>query len=401
VTRFLVVGNTFPWPDDSGTKMRLATAVRALCQLGAVDLFSLDDHEVARSAVLEVRRWGVDRVGTALWPPFRPTLVDRLRTFLAADVPIELRGRDFGPVRRAFEAWLGDHEYDAVWCTRATIFSVLVEDMHLPTILDIDDLEDEKIRQSLRSSERPPRWRRDWIRAAWRRRNARAWTSIQRASADRAHTALVCSDIDAERLGVPHVAVVPNSYRAVEPLVPGPVTREPVVVFQGNMTYPPNADAAVRLVTEIAPALWDRLPSARVRLVGLAAEDVRALHAPPRVVTTGRVESMSDELSNADLVVVPLRIGSGTRIKIIEAFAYGVPVVSTTVGSDGLDVQSGVHLLIADETVEFAQACVRLLADTDLRRRLTEAAHDLFRKSYEESIVQARVRAVARTVLGG
>ena len=107
---------------------------------------------------------------------------------------------------------------------------------------------------------------------------------------------------------------------------------------------------------------------------------------------------MEPELERADIAVVPLRIGSGTRLKILESFAHRVPVVSTSLGADGLDVQNGVHLLLADNADAFAVACQRLLADSDLRKRMVDAAEELYLQRYEWSAAKVQLQQLVRNV---
>jgi glycosyltransferase involved in cell wall biosynthesis len=99
-------------------------------------------------------------------------------------------------------------------------------------------------------------------------------------------------------------------------------------------------------------------------------------------------------LRQAAVVVVPLRFGGGTRIKILEALAYRVPVVSTSVGAEGLEVESGKHLLLADSPSAFAQCCLRLLADPALREHLTAQGFELVRAKYEWRAIQSLVKTI-------
>jgi len=170
------------------------------------------------------------------------------------------------------------------------------------------------------------------------------------------------------------------------------------VLFQGTLRYPPNAEGARFLVREVAPRLRALVPRVRIRLVGTTAPGLSGLDDPPSVTLVGQVPDMSVELAVADLVVVPLRFGSGTRLKVLEAFAQKVPVVSTTLGAEGLGVGDGVHLLLADTPDGLAGACARLLGDEGLRGRLADAAHELFLRRYADDVVAERVASVARRV---
>lgn len=159
--------------------------------------------------------------------------------------------------------------------------------------------------------------------------------------------------------------------------------------------YGPNVDAANFLVKEILPELRSRVPSVQARLVGNASEQVRSLHQPPGVVVTGFVPDIGSELARADLIVVPVRYGGGTRIKILEAFAHRIPVVSTTIGAEGIDAAPGRDILLEDTPAAFAQACERLLTDAALRERVVEAAYRLFLARYRWEQIQDAIAALA------
>ena len=116
-------------------------------------------------------------------------------------------------------------------------------------------------------------------------------------------------------------------------------------MFPAKLTYPPNIDGACFLVHEVLPELLQVQPDTRVILAGKAPDSVRAL-ASDHVEVTGYVEHIEDVLARADAVVVPLRAGGGTRIKILEAWAHRIPVVSTTIGAEGLDAENDVDLLL-------------------------------------------------------
>jgi glycosyltransferase involved in cell wall biosynthesis len=135
------------------------------------------------------------------------------------------------------------------------------------------------------------------------------------------------------------------------------------IVFTGLMTYWPNADGVGYFIRDILPTIRKSLPDATFTAVGWGLrEELRPLLGNG-VVHTGWVADVRPYLAAASLAVVPLRTGSGTRLKILEALAMGKAVVSTSVGCEGLDVQDGKHLLIADDSKAFADSVVRLLRD--------------------------------------
>ncbi len=148
----------------------------------------------------------------------------------------------------------------------------------------------------------------------------------------------------------------------------------PVVTFVGAMDWEPNVDGVEYFCSEVWPAIKAEVPEARFRIVGRNPDRRVQRWASDSIEVTGRVPSVIEHLQQSAAVIVPLRIGGGTRLKIYEAMATGKAVVSTTVGAEGLDVQHGRDIILADNAKAFAQAVIMLLRDRDLRRRYEKAA---------------------------
>ncbi|MGA7080209.1 MAG: glycosyltransferase family 4 protein [Terriglobales bacterium] len=148
----------------------------------------------------------------------------------------------------------------------------------------------------------------------------------------------------------------------------------PLVTFIGAMDWEPNVDGVEFFCKEVWPAIKSEVPEARLRIVG--RNPVRRVEkwASDSVEVTGRVPSVVEHLRESAVVIVPLRIGGGTRLKIYEAMAAAKAVVSTTVGAEGLDVQHGRDIILADDARAFSQAAIMLLRDRELRRRYEKAA---------------------------
>jgi glycosyltransferase involved in cell wall biosynthesis len=133
-------------------------------------------------------------------------------------------------------------------------------------------------------------------------------------------------------------------------------------LFTGRLDYYPNLDAAFYLVREILPRIWHEDPGITAYIAGsFPPPELAALSAPPRLCVVANPVDMRDVALTAALAVVPLRLGSGTRLKILEALAWGLPVVTTAVGCSGLAVTDGREVLIRDDPSEFAAAVVQLL----------------------------------------
>ena len=151
----------------------------------------------------------------------------------------------------------------------------------------------------------------------------------------------------------------------VAPSVSG---RPPLVVFTGSMDWEPNIDAMEYFCREIWPAVLAAFPDARFQIVGRNPHARVQRLASSSVEVTGTVASVADYLRKATVVIVPLRIGGGTRLKIFEAMAMGKAMVSTSIGAEGLDVTNGRDLLIADDAPAFASSILQLLRDPESRR---------------------------------
>ena len=173
----------------------------------------------------------------------------------------------------------------------------------------------------------------------------------------------------------------------------------PLVIFIGAMDWEPNIDGAEFFCREIWDLVVAKVPDARFCIVGRNPDRrVRQL-AFSSIDVTGRVPSVVDYLRKAAVVIVPLRIGGGTRLKIYEAMAAGKAVVSTTIGAEGLDVSPGSDILIADDPRDFADVVVSLLKDRELRRRYERAASETAGK-YDWSVIAAKFGEVLASVAG-
>lgn len=403
--KILVIAADYPWPETGGARLRLATTVTALAECGDVDLLSIVPAIRDSSDFVPppegVRLSQIVRCPVDTSPP---RLVGMLLASVRNKAPFELTLKPSRAVRAALKN-LDIRSYDLVWCftVRAWVWSG--EPHFGPTVVDIDDLEDQKILARLGTTSRrkaDAASLRQMLANRLARLRAMQWRNLHRRI-DKVAVPVVCSDLDARRSGLQHVRVIPNGYKSPgKALGRTDVGTPPVVMFQGTLRYPPNSDAARFLASEIAPRLAASVAGVQVRLVGVATPSFAAdVSDPPLVTVVGAVAEITEELARADLIVVPLRFGSGTRIKILEAFAHRIPVVSTSLGAEGLGLAHGVHLLIADDASAIAEACASLLSGTKMRETIVENAHAVFCERYESSVVQFLIRQLAEDVAQG
>lgn len=194
------------------------------------------------------------------------------------------------------------------------------------------------------------------------------------------------------------VSVIPNAidvaaYRI--DVTPAVSLLHPALVFTGKMDYRPNVDAALWFATEVLPRVQRRVPEAHFAIVGQKPHPRLApLRNCPDITITGAVDDVKPYIAAADVYVVPMRMGSGTRFKVLEAMAMRRAIVSTTLGTQGLEAQSGLHLLVADDPASFAEAVVALLEDDARRASLGQQACAFVSEGYDWGRVIPRLEAV-------
>lgn len=397
--RILCVLNELPWPPHGGYRARSLTSLEGLCDVGDVDLLVVGDAPGCLDSPDPTGR--LERVDVVHAPvTHEPRRV--LRWVFGAD-PRAVVWRDWEAARQLL-AGRGPGSYDVAWYGQSEVARGLADVVRAPTIVDLDDLQWVKVAHRLGNRLGGTRARRSGggARAAIARLldrvDQRRWARLQRCQARRVDAVVVCSDLDRRRLAAANAAVIPNGYRA-----PSDVPcRAPVgdrIVMVGVFSYEPNRTGAELFVDAILPRVRARRPDAELRLVGRGGDALAPLAGTPGVTIVGEVPDVLPELAQSALAVVPLVTGGGTRIKIIEAFATGVPVVSTSVGCEGLDAVDGEHLLIADDVERFTECCVGLLEQPELGRRLREAARLLYERRFRADQQRPAVSELVLSVL--
>ena len=223
-----------------------------------------------------------------------------------------------------------------------------------------------------------------WPLAAIYRRFHQRCLEMEREWLPKFSLLLVTSEADAARArdiapGAT-VAIYPNTIPRIS--LPNR-KKEGVIIFSGNLEYHPNVAAVRYFRSAIWPILRERWPGLVWRLIGKNAQSVRRYASgDPRIDLRGPVDDAIESLAQAKVAVVPVLSGSGTRVKILEAWAAGTAVVSTRLGAEGLDGRDGEHLLIADGAGNFASAVSKLLSSVEERERIARAGRRLYEEEY-------------------
>lgn len=393
--RILVVGPSFPFPPTWGHATRVYHLARQLARRHEVMLLTYataaDDPHLeqlrAEFAVEVVPRERLSR---------RAKRSLQLASLVSA-TPYETQAAHSAGMQasidRACASW-----HPAAIQLESTLLWAFRFPNGVPIVLDEHNVDYEvyrRMHETERSLLRRSFYRfearrvRRYEQQAWRQAAACVLTSareelVVHGHAPRTLTAVVSNAVDTEYF---------------RPVLGEPEPR--TLVFNGTLDYRPNVDAAVFLVEEILPRVRSRFPDARAIVVGKGREEVLARLRGGGAEATGEVPDIRPFLGRAEVVVVPIRAGGGTRFKVVEGLAMARPMVSTTIGCEGIDVRDGEHLLIADGADAFAAAVGRLFKTPSYAASLGLTGRDFVEREYSWERAGERLAAVHERVAAG
>jgi len=394
--RILFIGTNLPIPTNNGSALRSLSIIKSLSSSGheihflsfagkdlpkTLDPLSLYCTEVdllERDAESMSRRGGYVRRARCLLSR-KPYAVERFRSRV-----MEAR----------IEGLLGARQFDLVICDGLHAL-VNIPNTNVPIALNCHNVEYLIFRRYVSVEKNP-------FKKSYAALEAHLLRGVERRGCQRAAMAMACSDEDRRALRQLHpvlpVVIVPNAvdvdsylFRESQELKDA----DPILLFQGAMDWYPNRDAVEFFVLNILGLVRAEFPTARFVVAGRnpPRRFVEDICAYPGVEFTGTVPDMRPYLSTATVVVVPLRMGSGTRIKILEAFAAGKPVVSTRLGAEGLIAEEGKDLLLADNPAEFARSVATFLRDPALRSAISKSGRALIANRYSQQVLKRSLDA--------
>jgi glycosyltransferase involved in cell wall biosynthesis len=286
----------------------------------------------------------------------RPPLFDRFSGY-ENQIAAALRGR--------YAVGVVEH----FWCAS---YAPLLRTCCDRLVLDLHNIESELARTHARAVPWPASWASQRFAESYRR--------LEREWLPQFDVILAASDEDRGRVDHSDIRVFPN---ALPDILRPCVQEADAIIFSGNLEYHPNVEAVRWFRTKIWPRVREEAPGIEWRLLGSNPEAVaRFTGGDPRIRVAGPVDDAVVHLAEAKVCLAPLLSGSGTRFKILEAWAAGRAVVSTTLGAEGLGARDGEHLLLADDPLDFADAVLRIWNDPPLRTRLGDAGWSLYRERF-------------------
>jgi glycosyltransferase involved in cell wall biosynthesis len=397
--RLLFLSANLPYPPHSGATNRTLHVIRELRRSFSVTLlaFARRQHQAGalqRATAQEALRQEVSvmlapepiaaewSITCRLWNHGRSVMFGRPYTYY-----------DYSSDRFAanLAAALSDSPPDLVHLDSLDLYRWCAGLPDVPITCTHHSIESELLRRRAECLSAPAAW--------YIRHQARLVEKVEQSVCPAFALNLMMSDREADALRrlVPtaRTLVVPNAVDT-EHLHPRPAAgRVPSrLVFVGPMYVFANRDAVSNFLSAAWPTVREIVPDASLRVVGSCPRDARKqLEKVPGVVCVGKVDDLTAELAQAACAIVPLRLGGGTRLKILDAWAMATPVVATSIGCEGLAAEDGTNILIADEPGEFARAVGTVLHDPDLARRLGESARRTVEEHYDWRKIGVTLRA--------
>jgi len=314
---------------------------------------------------------------------------------IASRQPYNIRKYFRPQIAAQLRALLEKEAYDVVVCDFAIAASVIPWDVSCPKVLFTHNVE-------------ATIWKRHYEVASnplWKLLSWREWRAMERSENEylkKADVVIAVSkadrDVFSRLIPAEKLAVIPTGVD-IDFFQPMPAEeQENTLVFTGSMDWLPNEDGMFYFVEEILPRISRQFPAVKLMVVGRKpSRRLKVLAAGnPAIELTGWVNDVRPYLARGSVCIVPLRVGSGTRLKIFEAMSMGKAVVSTTIGAEGLPVKSGSDILLADSPEDFATCAIKLLREKALRQRLGAAARNLVESRFSWSSVAAEFEAALR-----
>jgi polysaccharide biosynthesis protein PslH len=380
--RILILTPSLPYPLIWGFGIRVYQIVKYLAQRHQVSLLAYSGpNEQDSVSALEC-------TGAAVHAVIRnePTTGSKRRAQLTSMLsPASFQRQDLhsSAMQAAIDRVLASEQFNII-LVESSPMSGFDFGSRVPLLVDEHNIEYELLYRTFKTERSPLRKLYNWVEyRKFRGEERRSWTHSNGCilTSDREETIL--------RRYAPHTPtlVVPNGVD-IENFRPSPGVADPDnIVFVGVMHYRPNVDAALYFIHEILPHVVQARPRAMFTIVGGGAPDELRRLAGPNVVLADTVPDTRPYLNQAGVLVVPLRMGSGTRLKVLEGLAMGRPLVTTSLGCEGIEAVHGEHLLVADDPIEFARSVLRVLGDPELAATLGRQGRTLVEARYNWSSV--------------
>ncbi|MCP9450580.1 MAG: glycosyltransferase family 4 protein [Nitrospira sp.] len=402
----LFLSQIVPYPPHGGVLQRGYNLIRELGNKAEVHLLAFVHPDVlAGDAAMEESRVALQKHCAKieyfrLWPKASPLhRVAALTMAALSSCPFSVLAHHSGTFRQRVRELVASNQFDVIHADTIALAQFLDDRWPIPTVLTHHNIESQLM-------ERRAGAEAGFLARRYLRREARKLSAYEYQMSRMFDVNVFVSRADeqklAERIPGLQTAIVPNGVD-VEYFTPRQGNGRPTLIYTGGMNMFANRDAVLYFLEKMWPLIKKAVPAVRFFAVGQDPPkellDIAARDA--QVVVTGYVNDVRPFVWDATVYVVPLRVGGGTRLKVLDAMAMGKAMVSTSIGCEGLDVKADVHLLVADEPAAFADKTIQLLRNAECRTRLGRNARELVEQCYSWKKIGRRLVEAYRLAIDG
>jgi len=389
--KILFLSRWFPYPANNGSKLRVYNLLRGLSQHHDVTLLSFTDQPQASQEASEIRSLCRD-VQVVPWREFNPRGWRSLLGFLSVK-PRSIVDTFSPEMARKITQQLTGEVYDLVVASQLTMAAYFTYFKDVPAVFEEVELglSDDTAFESVDIKKRI-RLTLTWfkLRSYLSRLLSRFRACVVASEQERQ---LIVENFPAYKN---QIEVISNCVNIGDYQGLNLASKPNSLIFSGSFRYLANYEAMQWFVRDAYPLILRKIPEACLTITGDHAN--LPLPSDQNISLAGYVDDIKSLIASSSVSIAPLRSGGGTRLKILEAMAIGTAVVSTSKGAEGLDVQNGKHLLVADDPEKFADCVVKVLQDDDIRQQLAGNAGKLVREKYDWLVVMPRFLKLLETV---
>jgi glycosyltransferase involved in cell wall biosynthesis len=391
--KFLAISGFFPFPATNGFTLRVSALLRTLSSCGVnIDLVCFGEPSAVKHSGKDTREFcrRVESVPHELASLSQFAGHFRRCSHLLSPIPYAVARFYSEAFRERVSSLLNSTHYDAILCETPYMLVNLPEKLRPPLLMDAHNVENSLLIRYLPLESNP-------LKRLYVRIEGGKMAKWERYAFSRSDLVIACSELDRDAIRrlCPHltVSVIPNT---IDTETYNPCTQggSHTILYLGGMDWFPNRDAVQYFVSKILPLVRASVPDSKFLVAGRspAPNFRRQFDSVSGVEFTGTLPDLRPAIAEAAVIVVPLRVGSGTRFKILEAAAMEKSIVSTTLGAEGLDFTDGEELILADNPAAFAEAVVNLLKNPERRNQLGRSARKRATQQYGFSALAASVK---------
>ncbi len=407
MARVLFLTQVLPYPLNAGPKVRAYHMLRHLSSRHEVTLVSFIRPDDTADAIAHLQ--GVCRAVHTV--PMQRSTWRNLKAVakgLFTGLPIVIARDEIAEMQTLVRRLVASSAFDAVHADQLSMSAyglLAARESCLPALLDEHNAIYQLARRMVADE---PHWVRRLVMA----REAKAFARYEAGVCRAYNEVLTVTPEDCQHLLALHSPEQREALRSKFTVVPISVDPDeirptphrpgaaPTILHVGTMFWPPNVAGVLWFAREVLPIIRQQLPETRFVVVGKAPpSEVQALASDPHIAITGYVAELEPYLAEADAFVVPLHAGGGMRVKILDAWLWGLPIVSTPIGAEGIELRDGENILLAEGAPAFADAVLRVLTDGQTNRKLRDAGRAWVEETYAWRAVYQRVDQVYARLL--